>query len=316
VLPRQALLPRSDRDPPRSTLSSLAEDSAGGGPRGATGWVVRRADGAGPFASRLRWELPEGGQATWESRSARKLGAIAVRPGPDAPARRVGAGASLARRLRRLNWVAAGAFTVGGSLFAIGAAVAQLGSGNSTTSASIYFAGGLFFTTGGYASLLGAINAPRRVGDDGVPVADPWRWWSYEPMQIGWLSAFVLFVGTLAFGISLLNSFLHGLSADQVNRLIWAPEVVGCALFLVSGHLAMAEICHRPRPCLRRRDLAWAIVAVNQLGSVLFAIAALAAFIRPVTASAINVVVANWGTLTGAVCFAVGGVMQGFERPR
>ena len=101
-----------------------------------------------------------------------------------------------------------------------------------------------------------------------------------------------------------------------MNRLIWAPEVVGCALFVVSGHLAMAEICHRPRPCLRRRDLAWAIVAVNQLGSILFAIAALAAFIRPLTASPINVGVANWGTLTGAVCFAVGGVMQGFERPR
>ena len=44
-------------------------------------------------------------------------------------------------------------------------------------------------------------------------------------------------------------------------------------------------------------------------------ISALAAFIRPETGSAINVDIANWGTLTGAACFAIGGVMQGFDRP-
>src|SRR4051794_1749479 len=109
--------------------------------------------------------------------------------------------ASIARRLGRVNWVAAGAFTAGGSLFAAGAAVAQLGSGDATTAASVYFAGGLFFNVGGYASLLGAINAPRSVGAGGELVAEPWRWWSYEPERIDWLSAFVLFIGTLAFGV-------------------------------------------------------------------------------------------------------------------
>jgi hypothetical protein len=211
--------------------------------------------------------------------------------------------------------VAAVAFTIGGSLFALGAAVAQVGSGDATTAASIYFAGGLFFTTGGYASLLGAINAPRSVGADGSLAADRWWWWSYEPMRIDWLSTFVLFVGTLAFGVSLLDSFLDGLTTQQVNRLIWTPEITGCVLFLVSGHLAMVEICHRTRPCLRRRDLGWSIVAVNQVGSILFMISGLAGFIRPETSSEVNVAVANWGTLMGALCFAIGGVMQAFERP-
>jgi len=72
--------------------------------------------------------------------------------------------------------VAAVAFTIGGSLFALGAGVAQLGSGDATTAASIYFAGGLFFNTGGYASLLLAINE-RSV--------ERWRWWSYDPHRIG-----------------------------------------------------------------------------------------------------------------------------------
>lgn len=279
-------------------------------------WTLERSEGPGPFTSRLTWRLPEGGEATWESRRARKRGAIAVRPEPGALARTAAAPVAIARRLRRVNWIAAGAFTVGGCLFALGAAEAQLGSGDATTAASIYFAGGLFFNTGGYASLLGAINAPRGVDATGAPVVDRWRWWSYEAGRIDWLSTFVLFVGTLAFGVSLVHSFLSGLTTHEVNRLIWTPEMIGCALFLISGHLAMVEICHRARPCLRRRDLGWAIVAINQLGSILFMISALAAFTRPATGSEINVTIANWGTLTGALCFAAGGVMQAFERPR
>lgn len=59
------------------------------------------------------------------------------------------------------------AFTVGGSLFALGGLESQVGSGNAATAASIYFAGGLFFNTGAYTSPLGAINAPQAVGPGG-----------------------------------------------------------------------------------------------------------------------------------------------------
>ena len=128
------------------------------------------------------------------------------------------------------------------------------------------------------------------------------------------MSAVVLFAGTLVFGINLLDSFLQGLTAKQENRLIWAPDMVGCTLFLISGHLALAEICHR-RLCVRRRDLGWWIAALNQLGSYLFLVSALAAFIRPETSSEVNATIANWGTFGGALCFAAGGVLQVFERP-
>ncbi|GAA2557849.1 hypothetical protein GCM10010423_69420 [Streptomyces levis] len=79
----------------------------------------------------------------------------------------------------------------------------------------------------------------------------------------------VLFAGTLVFAVDLLDSFLQGLSVQQINRLVWAPDMIGCVLFLISGHLAFAEICHRGRPCLRRSLGRW-IVAVNQLGSALY----------------------------------------------
>ncbi|MEU8512943.1 hypothetical protein AB0C76_15350 [Kitasatospora sp. NPDC048722] len=275
----------------------------------------QRAEGAGPFTTRLTWRPPGGGTAVWESRLARRRGLIAIRP-PGAPASRHASADQVAlTRLRRLNATAATAFIIGGALFATGAGVAQLGSGDAITCASIYFAGGLFFNTGGYVSLLQVINAPRHEpGGEGRLVTPAWRWWSYEPMRVDWLSTFVLFAGTLVFGVNLVDSFLQGLSVQQVNRLIWGPDVIGCVLFLISGHLALVEICHG-RPCVRRRSLGWWIVAVNQLGSVLFMISALAAYTRPSTGSLVNTDIANWGTLTGAVCFSLGGILQLDEHP-
>lgn len=251
----------------------------------------------------------------WESRLARRRGALSVRGPGDTLTTSPTADAEALGRLRRLNALASGAFVIGGALFALGAAVAQFGSGDAFESASIYFAGGLFFNTGGYTSLLQVLNAPRHSPGGGPLVTAAWKWWGYEPMHLDWLSAFALFAGTLVFGVNLLDSFLQGLTVQQTNRLIWTPDVVGCVLFLVSGHLAFAEICHRSRPCVRSRSLGWWVVAVNQLGSVLFMISALAAFTRPSTGSLVNTDIANWGTLTGALCFSLGGVLQAFERP-
>ncbi|MFJ9648552.1 hypothetical protein [Streptomyces sp. NPDC101206] len=274
----------------------------------------QRVEGFGPFTTRVTWQLPSGGTAVWESRPARRRGTLAIRtPGAEhdrhARADEVSIG-----RLRRLNAIAATAFFVGGALFAAGAGVAQFGSGDATQSASIYFVGGLFFNTGGYVSLLQAVNAPRHTVGDRVLATRPWRWWSYEPMRLDWLSAFLLFMGTLVFGVNLLDSFQQGLSVQQVNRMVWVPDMVGCLLFLASGHFALMEVCHG-RLRLMPRDLGWWIVTVNQLGSVLFMLSALAAYTRPSTGSPVNVAIANWGTLTGALCFSVGGVLQLFERP-
>lgn len=279
------------------------------------GQPEQRAEGAGPFTTRLFWNRPEGGTVVWESRPARRRGALSLRGPGDAVTLAASADAEALGRLRRLNTIASGAFVVGGALFALGAAVAQVGSGDALVSASIYFAGGLFFNLGGYTSLLQVLNAPRHTPGSGRLATADWRWWGYEPMRLDWLGTFVLFVGTLVFGVNLLDSFLQGLTAQQVNRLVWTPDVVGCALFLVSGHLAFAEICHRFRPCLRSRSLGWWVVAVNQLGSVLFMVSALAAFTRPATGSLVNSDIANWGTLSGALCFSIGGVLQAFERP-
>lgn len=213
------------------------------------------------------------------------------------------------RRLWLVNAVAATAFVIGGSLFAIGAALAQAGAAP-TLYLSVYLVGGAFFSTGGYASLVQVVNEPDEPG--GTAPAR-WRWWSREPRRLAWLSALVLFAGTLVFAINLVDSFIEGLSASAEDRLVWSPDMIGCALFLVSGHLALVGI--GGWRFWRRRDLGWWIVAVNQIGSVLFMVSAVASFVNPSSGDEVAVGVANWGTLTGALCFALAGAMQEFEHP-
>jgi hypothetical protein len=211
---------------------------------------------------------------------------------------------SVDRPLRRINTVAATAFVIGGSLFCLGALLAQADVGGPRLAAAVFAAGGVFFTTGGYASVLLVANArPGR-----------WRWWSIEPGRLDWAGAVALFVGTLYFGASLLAALIGDLTTAQIHRLVWSPEVIGCVLFLVSGHLALTEL-RRNRPGDRRADLGWWIAVVNQSGSALFMVAAIAAFVRPTTGDELAVGIANWATFAGAACFAAAGAMQEFERP-
>jgi hypothetical protein len=209
------------------------------------------------------------------------------------------------RRLVYVNLVAAVAFFFGGSLFALGALFAQLDVGTLSTVNVTYLVGGCFFTLGGYVSILLAGNAE---GDEDI------RWWAFLPRRRDWLSAFVLFVGTLFFGLSLVAAFAQGLTPRQSNGWIWLPDITGCVCFLVSGHLAMLDVGDG-RVRILAPLVGWWVVAVNQLGSVLFFLAGLAAFTRPATSSAINIGLVNWGTFAGAVCFAIGGVIQAFDTP-
>jgi hypothetical protein len=203
-------------------------------------------------------------------------------------------------------------------LFAIGAVLSQADIGGPRLAAVVYMVGGVFFSTGGYAGALLAINAPHR-RRDGSWAAAPWRWWAREPRNYDYLAAVVLFVGTIVFGLNLINSLLGHLTPTQENRLVWNPDIIGCSLFLISGRLAMVDIAGSWWPWaggrrLRRETLGWWIVFVNQVGSVLFMVAAVASFVRA-DGDLIAVGIANWGTLTGALCFAAAGFAQFYEPP-
>lgn len=189
------------------------------------------------------------------------------------------------RRLRRANTLAGICFVPGGSLFAAGAYLAENGAPLVAVNVT-YLVGGVFFSSGGWLSIRATL-APSR----------------------GRSSAMVLFVGTLFFAVSLVAAFASGLTPRQSNGWIWLPDIIGCVCFLVSGHLAMLDVGDG-HVVVRPRERDWWIVAVNQLGSVLFFLAGVAAFVRPATSEAVNVGLVNWGTFTGALCFAIAGVVQ------
>ncbi|MBS1879656.1 MAG: hypothetical protein JST31_09100 [Actinobacteria bacterium] len=178
----------------------------------------------------------------------------------------------------------------------------------------VYLSGGVFFTTGAYAGLLLVANSHRGRDPDGILRTPPWRWWSLEPGRPDWASDVTLFVGTLFFFVSLVDALIGDLSVAQVHRLVWSPEVVGCILFLASGQIALIALWRARRPGVHSR-LDWSVALINQLGSVLFMVAAIAAFLRPETGDALAIGVANFATLTGSLCFAVGGLLQELQRP-
>lgn len=273
---------------------------------------VQHTGGRGSLVSRMQWQHADGSTATWESRLARKRGVIEVVR--DGIVKRIMARPAVAVRLRRCNDLSGSSFMLGGALFTLGALLAQYSGAALPTIDWTFLIGGFWFSTGAYVALVQELNSPRKVGDDGALIAYPWRWWAYEPNRPGWVAAFTLLCGTLAFAISLVDAFLSGLSARQVDRLVWAPEMVGCILFLVSGHIGILEVCHG-RFRFMTHSLGWWIVIVNQIGSWLFMLSGLAAFVRPVTGEVISVGLINWGTALGAACFSAAGLAQLFERP-
>jgi hypothetical protein len=277
-------------------------------------WHLRRVDQAGWFTTGVTWDLPDGMSARWASRRARRRGLVELRDASGALVDSFLAEPVTARRLARINLVAAVSFVLGGSFFSLGAFLAQTGNDAARNIDLVYLVGGFFFSIGGYASVLQAGNAPTDIDQDGSLSAARWRWWDPRPHNLGWLSAAVLFVGTLLFAVSLVAAFAQNLTVRQENTWIWIPDMLGCVCFLVSGHLALLEIC-QGRIGVRVHEIGWWIVFVNQVGSVLFFLAGLAAYTRPATSTALDLGVANWGTFLGAVCFVIGGVVQAFDKP-
>ena len=92
---------------------------------------------------------------------------------------------------------------------------------------------------------------------------------------------------------------------SAVDRLVWRPEAIGSACFLISGVLAYLAVRHH------RHDepAEWRIAAVNLAGCVLFGVAAIAGYIVPSTGTILDLAAANWSTSLGALCFLVGALM-------
>jgi hypothetical protein len=188
------------------------------------------------------------------------------------------------RPLARQYWdtlIAIG-FAIGSACFFIGpfpGFVQLVGQG---ADGVVFFVGSVFFT---FAAGLELREATLRLGR-----------WASNP---SWWSAAIQFAGTLLFNINTFDAMKEGLSTQQENRLVFAPDLFGSACFLASGVLAYRAATG---PELR-------MAAVNLAGCVLFGISAIASYIVPSTGSVLDLAAVNWCTSLGALCFFVGALM-------
>ena len=162
----------------------------------------------------------------------------------------------------------------------------------------VFFVGSLFFTAAAALQLLEAQN-----GDLNELGGEPhrWRWLAWRPTNAGYLASLIQLVGTLLFNANTADALIDGLSWVEDDLLVWTPNVLGSACFLLSSGLAFVEATHgtwRPEP----RNVTWWVVVINLLGSVAFGVSAACAFAGP-HADAWRSYVANLATFVGAVGF-------------
>jgi hypothetical protein len=277
------------------------------------GWQLVTAEGAGPFVSRIVHRLPDGSLHIWTSRRHRKG------HGWQGTERVAAAGPDRTRSVwftvwapAQLGWWIAVLFMVGSACFAL-ASFAGLAPDtfdnllqNATVINAVFFAGSIFFTAAGYLQLLEAINADRRAAHAlGIPPREKFRWLNWQPGHIGWLSAFIQFIGTLLFNVNTFDALLPGLDWLQQDLFIWTPDIIGSICFLVASWLALLEFCHGYW-CRQPHSLSWWIVIVNLLGSLAFMVSAIFAVALPGAASLFDLRIVNLSTCIGGVCFLCG----------
>jgi hypothetical protein len=195
-----------------------------------------------------------------------------------------------ATRARWDRWIAIG-FAIGSLCFFVGpfpGFVQLVGSG---ADGVVFFVGSVFFTL---AAALELREGTLRLGR-----------WASDP---SWWSAAIQFAGTLLFNLNTFDAMNTALDTKQEDRLIFAPDLIGSACFLVSGLIAY-RIATGPRLLPEHRDRAWTMAAVNLAGCVLFGVSAIASYIVPATGSILDLAAANWCTGLGALCFFIGALL-------
>ena len=183
---------------------------------------------------------------------------------------------------RRLVWWIGVLFAIGSTCFFIGPFPGLVAWVGSEIDALVFFVGSIFFTSAAALQLYASDRAGRFSTD----------WWASA----------IQFVGTLLFNRDTFDALRQGLDATEYDRLVWTPDLVGSACFLVSGVLAYGVVRGA-----RTRD--WWIAAINLVGCIAFGISAIAAFWVPTEGSVIDLAAANVFTAFGGLCFLIGAVL-------
>lgn len=209
----------------------------------------------------------------------------------------------------RLNSAIAVLFMIGSACFVVGSVPAYISAVGGHADAMTYVVGAVFFTSASLAQLLQA-NTPEMtaVDEESQHRRTSVRWWAWRPHDKAWLAAATQFPGTVFFNITTTAALVTYTSVRDENQQVWRPDVFGSILFLVSSTYAVQALA-RARITHQLRTLPGTIAWLNMLGSILFGISAIGAYVLP-DGSAVDEAAALGGTLLGAVCFFIGAALM------
>jgi hypothetical protein len=200
---------------------------------------------------------------------------------------------------RRVTWWIAVLFAAGSTCFLVAPFPGFLQLVGPVADGLVFFVGSLLFTSAATLQWLQTVNpgGGRRL-----------RLLRFEPHRLDWWSAGVQLAGTLFFNATTFRALQTGIDSPAYDRVVWRPDALGSACFLVSGYLAYVAVSGHllGRP---RRTVESAIATVNLLGCVAFAVSAVASYAVPSSGSEINVAMVNTFTALGALCFLIGALL-------
>jgi hypothetical protein len=179
-------------------------------------------------------------------------------------------------------------FALGAACFVVGPFPGYARLVGAQADAITFFVGSIFFTGGG--ALQAAVAWPERRSPPHGPPA--------------WRAAAIQLAGTLFFNVTTYRAVHTSLSDSSYDRVVWRPDAFGSVCFLVSGLIAY-RVSARHGWLPARDGAGWWEPAVNLLGCVLFAIAAVAGYVVPARGSPLDLAAANVTTVLGALCFFV-----------
>lgn len=188
--------------------------------------------------------------------------------------------------LTKQSW----SFMIGSTLFAVGAAVAIWDLGSASLTNMLCFIGAWFFTAAGLmqTALSGAATTKVDYGTGRM-------------FRAVWLAAAIQSIGTILFNVSTSGALsAHTVLAEE--RLVWNPDAGGSVAFLISAAFVYVGYFRERDTMWEPGRSEWWAAHINMLGCIAFGVSAVGAFILS-DGSTENAMLANWGTLIGALCF-------------
>ena len=211
-------------------------------------------------------------------------------------------------RPRRLNSAIATLFMIGSFGFALGCVPVYAAAVGPTADAVTFFVSSIFFTSASFWQLVQSQTpAALATGTARDEERQRVRFLAWLPHDRAWLAAATQFPGTLFFNGTTFWAITVAVSNSRYDKVVWRPDFYGSVLFLVSSAFALLALGRLFT--WRPREAAWWVAWLNMIGSVAFMASAIGAFVIPRTDSAVDLTLADRGTLVGAVCFFVGALL-------